>query len=69
MEPASTRSVGHIYNTINNGIRTMPSYGSQIDVEDRWAIVGYLRALQVARSGKLEDVPADVAAQKGWKKP
>ncbi|MHC4817647.1 MAG: c-type cytochrome, partial [Planctomycetota bacterium] len=30
IEPASTRSVGHLYNTITNGIRTMPSYGSQI---------------------------------------
>lgn len=40
------RTVGHIYNTINVGIRSMPSYGAQIPVEDRWAIVSYVRALQ-----------------------
>ncbi len=41
-----SRPVGHIFNTITNGIRTMPSYGSQIPVSDRWAIVAYVRALQ-----------------------
>jgi mono/diheme cytochrome c family protein len=40
--------VGHLFNSITNGIRTMPSYGSQIPVEDRWAIVAYVRALQRA---------------------
>lgn len=40
------RPVGHIFNTITNGIRTMPSYGAQIPVDDRWAIVAYVRALQ-----------------------
>jgi mono/diheme cytochrome c family protein len=40
------RPVGHIFNTITNGIRTMPSYGGQISVDDRWAIVAYVRALQ-----------------------
>jgi mono/diheme cytochrome c family protein len=43
------RPVGHLFNTITNGIRTMPSYGSQIPVDERWAIVAYVRALQ--RSG------------------
>lgn len=40
------RSVGHLFNTITNGIRNMPPYGSQIPVADRWAIVAYVRALQ-----------------------
>jgi mono/diheme cytochrome c family protein len=42
---------GQIFNTITNGIRTMPSYGSQIPVEDRWAIVAYVRALQLSQGG------------------
>jgi len=42
------RPVGHLFNSITNGIRTMPSYGSQIPVDDRWAIVAYVRALQRA---------------------
>ncbi len=40
------RPVGHLFNSITSGIRTMPSYGSQIPVSDRWAIVAYVRALQ-----------------------
>ena len=40
------RPVGHLFNSITIGIRTMPSYGSQIPVDDRWAIVAYVRALQ-----------------------
>ena len=42
-------SDGQIFNTITNGIRAMPSYGSQIPVEDRWAIVAYVRALQFSQ--------------------
>lgn len=43
------RPVGHLFNSITNGIRTMPSYGSQIPVSDRWAVVAYVRALQRSR--------------------
>jgi mono/diheme cytochrome c family protein len=43
------RPVGHLFNSITNGVRTMPSYGSQIPVSDRWAIVAYVRALQRSR--------------------
>jgi mono/diheme cytochrome c family protein len=42
---------GKIFNTITNGIRTMPSYGEQIPVDDRWAIVAYVRALQLSQGG------------------
>ena len=34
--------------------------GQQIDVSDRWAIVAYVRALQLSRNATLDDVPADV---------
>jgi mono/diheme cytochrome c family protein len=44
------RPDGHIFNTITNGIRTMPSYSAQIPVYDRWAIVAYVRALQVSQN-------------------
>ncbi len=46
------RPVGHLYNTIANGIRNMPAYGPQIPVDDRWAIVAYVRALQYAADGR-----------------
>jgi mono/diheme cytochrome c family protein len=51
------RPNGHIFNTITNGIRTMPAYSAQIAVEDRWAIVAYVRALQLS-----QNAPASVAA-------
>jgi mono/diheme cytochrome c family protein len=49
--------VGELYNSITNGVRNMPAYGSQIVPEDRWAIVMYLRALQRGHAGSLVDVP------------
>lgn len=54
------RPVGHLFNTITYGIRTMPAYGPQIGVSDRWAIVAYVRALQRSSEATLDDVPADV---------
>jgi mono/diheme cytochrome c family protein len=59
-EEVRGRPVGHLYNTIKNGIRSMPSYASQIPVEDRWAIVLYLRAIQRSQNAKLADVPEDL---------
>ena len=61
-EPALGRPVGHLFNTITNGIRTMPSYAAQIPVEDRWAIVGYVRALQRSQRARIEDVPQEARA-------
>ena len=41
---------GQLYATIENGIRNMPAYAAQTTVEDRWAIVAYVRALQVSQA-------------------
>lgn len=57
------RPVGHLYNSITNGIRSMPAYGPQIAVEDRWAIVAYLKALQRSQSATVEDVPPELRVQ------
>jgi mono/diheme cytochrome c family protein len=51
--------VGHIYDVITNGFGAMPDYASQIKVEDRWAIIAYVRALQLSEHATLADVPAD----------
>jgi mono/diheme cytochrome c family protein len=58
-----TRPDGHLFNTITNGIRTMPPYGDQIEPQDRWAIVAYLRALQRSQHADVADVPEDVRAE------
>ena len=57
------RPVGHLFNSVTNGIRTMPSYGSQIDVADRWAIVAYVRALQLSRHANAAVLTADERAK------
>ncbi len=57
------RPVGHLFNTITNGIRTMPSYGSQIPAADRWAIVAYVRALQLSRHAKASVLTAEERAK------
>jgi mono/diheme cytochrome c family protein len=41
---------GQLYNTIRNGIRNMPGYAAQIPTYDRWAIVAYVRALQLSQA-------------------
>lgn len=50
------RPDGNIFNTITNGIRNMPAYDKQISVEDRWAIVAYLRALERSQGAPGSDV-------------
>ena len=52
-----SRPDGHLFNTITNGIRTMPAYGSMVSVQDRWAIVAYVRALQRSQHATIADVP------------
>jgi len=52
------RPVGHLFNTISNGIRNMPAYGPQIPVEDRWAIVAYVKALQLSQRAPLDALEA-----------
>jgi cytochrome c5 len=40
---------GQLFATITQGVRTMPSYAAHIPVNDRWAIVSYVRALQLSQ--------------------
>ena len=53
---------GYLYEVIANGIRTMPAYGQQIPVADRWAIVAYMRALQRSQNATEGDIPAGILA-------
>jgi mono/diheme cytochrome c family protein len=50
---------GHIFDVITNGLRNMPSYRYQVPVDDRWAIVAYLRALQRSQNATLDDIPPE----------
>jgi mono/diheme cytochrome c family protein len=48
-------AAGQIFETISHGVRNMPSYGAQIGVHDRWAIVAHVRALQRSQHAPLAD--------------
>jgi len=50
-------SDGEIFNTITYGKTLMASYGANVTVEDRWAIIAYVRALQRSQLATVEDVP------------
>ena len=45
---------GQLFATITNGLRNMPSYAHNIPVDDRWAIVQYVRALQLSQAPAAE---------------
>ncbi len=49
---------GEIFNTITHGKNLMGGYGATVDIEDRWAIIAYVRALQRSRLATIDDVPA-----------
>ena len=50
--------LGHFFNVITNGYGSMPDYASQLTPEDRWAVVAYIKALQLSQNAQAGDVPA-----------
>jgi mono/diheme cytochrome c family protein len=50
---------GQLFATISHGVRTMPAYGAQIPIADRWAIVSYVRALQVSQMADAKPLPPE----------
>jgi hypothetical protein len=54
---------GEIFNTITNGKNTMMSYGGNVPVADRWAIIAYLRALQRSQNAAAADIPPEELAK------
>jgi mono/diheme cytochrome c family protein len=52
--------LGHFFEVITNGYGAMPKYSTQISAQDRWAIVAYIRALQLSQHATLADVPDEV---------
>lgn len=54
---------GYYFDVMTNGFGQMQSYRSQVPTADRWAIVAYLRALQLSQGAPLSALPADAAAK------
>jgi len=54
---------GYLFDVITNGFGAMPAYGTMIPAEDRWAIVAYVKALQLSQNATLAEVPPAEQAQ------
>jgi mono/diheme cytochrome c family protein len=61
------KPAGYFFDVISNGFGAMQDYSAQIAVEDRWAIVAYVRALQLSQNATLQDVPPARRAELGRK--
>lgn len=51
---------GYLFEIISKGVRNMPAYDHQIPVNDRWAIVSYVRALQRSQHASIGDIPSEL---------
>jgi mono/diheme cytochrome c family protein len=51
--------IGHFYDVMTKGFGAMPSYGEQVTPQDRWAIIAYIRALQLSQHAPVSDVPLE----------
>jgi mono/diheme cytochrome c family protein len=54
---------GYLFDVITRGFGAMPDYAAQIGPRDRWAIVAYIRALQLSQNATLADVPLSLRSQ------
>ncbi len=54
-----TARTGHFIDVMTNGFGMMPSYAAQVPVSDRWAIVAYIRALQLSQNATVAEVPPE----------
>lgn len=53
---------GELFNTITHGKGLMAAYGPTVSIRDRWAIIAYLRALQLSWLGSTNDLPLAMQA-------
>ena len=50
---------GHYFDVITNGFGVMYPYGYRVAPRDRWAIIAYVRALQLSRQASINDIPEE----------
>lgn len=56
--------VGHFYDVVTNGYGSMPEYKQQIPPRDRWAIIAYIRALQLSQHFPAQELTPDMRKQR-----
>lgn len=54
-----SKPVGYLFDVISNGFGVMPGYSYQVKPHDRWAIVAYLRALQLSQNANVAELPEE----------
>ena len=57
VERLRNERIGYFFDVVTNGFGVMPDYRTQIPIADRWAIVSYVRALQLSGHATIEEVP------------
>jgi mono/diheme cytochrome c family protein len=65
VERLRTVQVGYFFDVITNGFGAMPDYRAQITPRDRWAVIAYIRALQLSQHAAAADVPGGDPAKMG----
>ena len=60
---------GHFFDVMTRGYGVMYPYASRVTPEDRWAIVAYVRAIQLSQNATLADVPATERGRLETKEP
>jgi hypothetical protein len=72
-----TAPLGHFFYVMTNGYGAMPDYAAQVAPQDRWAIVAYIKALQLSQNAKPSDAApgaqveslSDIAEREGVENP
>jgi mono/diheme cytochrome c family protein len=54
------RAPGYLFEVVTHGFGVMPGYAREIAVDDRWAVVAYLKALILSQSARADSLPAEV---------
>jgi mono/diheme cytochrome c family protein len=54
---------GHFFQVMTQGFGQMPSYANQLSEHDRWAVIAYIRALQLSRNARLDQLPPEDRAK------
>jgi mono/diheme cytochrome c family protein len=55
--------LGYFFDVMTNGFGAMPPYNVQVPVQDRWAIIAYIRALQLSQNANVSELPPDLRAR------
>jgi hypothetical protein len=63
IERLRAQPAGYYFDVMTAGFGAMPDYADKLSVSDRWAVVAYVRALQLSQNATVADVPADRRAE------